>query len=181
VLDDGAGLRPGATMWWGVRETLPAGTELELTGFDPNFEDWVYVRTVDGSSVGWTRITDLEINRRLADLPLVTPRPTLAPTSTPTTVPTPLGCETGPLTLDAWGTGTTCHSGGSWSASIFAQGHGGNCMYTYTWEGVVKAGPIPGSMSFEIPGAGAIVGTVFVSSGDETVSGKVYVPAPECD
>ena len=178
VLADGADLRPGADTWWRVSETLPAGTELELIGYDPDLADWVYVHTIDESSSGWAQIADLEINRELADLDLVTPVP--IPTSAPPTLaPT---CATGPLELDTWFVGTICHSGGnSWSATVFAEGRGGNCTYTYSWEGIVQAGPMPGATTFQVAGSGAIVGRVSVTSGGQTISEELYISAPDCD
>jgi serine/threonine-protein kinase len=185
----GTELRPGADTWWRVRQTLPAKTELELVGYDPNFPDWVYVRTVDGASSGWTQIANLEINRELADLPRVTPIPTLAPTPrtiqpTATVAPPPtavVGCEGGPLTLDAWDVGTACVPGG-WTASIYVQGHGGNCLYTYFWQGEMKGGPMSGSMTFEaIGGSNAIIGTASVTSGGETAKRELFIPSPDCD
>ncbi len=83
VLAGGADLRLGATTWWYSRQTLPAGTALELAGYDPNFPDWVYVRTIDGTAEGWAQVADLQINRDLDGLPRATPRPTLTPTTVP--------------------------------------------------------------------------------------------------
>jgi len=82
VLDEGAELRPGATTWWFARDMLSAGTELELVGYDTDFPDWVYVRTVDSDTAGWTQVDNLQVNRGLDSLPQVTPKPTLVPTST---------------------------------------------------------------------------------------------------
>ena len=181
VLASGAGLRPGADTWWYPRQTLPAGTYLELIGYDPNFPDWVYVRTVDGASTGWVQIADLKINRELSDLPRTTPIPTLTPT--PHTPPTPTlvaGCEGGPLWLDAWDVGKVRTSGG-WTATVFVEGHGGDCVYTYAWEGEVKGGPMSGSMTFELSSAGygtAIVGDVSVTSAGETVTVELFIKPP---
>jgi len=183
----GAGLRPGATTWWRVRQTLLAGTELELAGYDPNFPDWVYVRTLDGASTGWVQVADLEINRELTGLPQVTPIPTLTPTpvyedGTLTPTPAPV-CEDGPLRLDAWPAGTVCTSGG-WIARIFVKGYGGDCMYTYTWERVIQGGPTNGSVTFEIRIAGydqAIVGEASVTSAGEMAVVGLYIPPPDCD
>ena len=187
VLADGANLRPGATTWWRVRKTLPAGTELELAGYDPNFPDWVYVRTLDGASSGWTQITDLEINRDLTGLPRVTPIPTLTSTPQATeviatpTLPPPVGCVPGPLELDAWSVGEVCISGG-WAATIYVGARGGDCVYKYAWEGVIQAGPMSGPATFEVIGrAGAIAGTASVTSAGQTVERGVYVRAPDCD
>jgi hypothetical protein len=125
---------------------------------------------------GWVQIADLEINRELADLPQITPIPTL----TPGTAPATGTCAPGPLELDAWPVGTTCVSGG-WTATIFVEGRGGNCTYTYAWEGIVQAGPMSGSTTFDISGGGAIAGTVSVTSGGETVTKGLYIPAPDCN
>jgi serine/threonine-protein kinase len=184
VLSDDANLRPGASTWWNPRDSVPVGTELELVGYDPDFPDWVYVRTVDDqASSGWIQIAELEINRELSELPLVTPVPTIAPTATPTEDSSPpAGCATGPLELDAWPVGTTCLSSTSWTVSIYAEGRGGDCTYTYAWEGVVQAGPVQGSATFVIPGGGgAVAGTVSVTSAGETATKSLYVAAPDCD
>ncbi len=181
VLAGGAGLRPGATTWWRVRETLPAGTELELVGYDPDYADWVYVRTPDGASRGWVEVAKLEINRPLTGLPVMTPIPTL--TSTPASTPTPTCEDMGdPLQLDAWVVGKRCLSGG-WIATMFVQGHGGDCAYTYAWEREVRGGPMAGSMTFEVTAAGfgqPIVGEASVTSAGETVTAGVLVSPPDC-
>jgi hypothetical protein len=71
-----------------------------------------------------------------------------------------------------------------WTVTIFAEGHGGDCHYTYSWnieeeiQGVVVGGPI----TFEIHTPrrdSAIVGTVVVSSAGETVRVPLYVPSPK--
>jgi hypothetical protein len=87
VLTDGVSLRPGPTTWWYPRQTLPEGTELKLLGYNPDYPDWVYVGTLDDEDEekddvetnGWAPIADLEINRVLEDLPLMTPIPTRTP------------------------------------------------------------------------------------------------------
>ena len=189
ALAGGAALRPGATTWWRVRTTLPAGTELELRGYDPRFPDWVYVSTLDGASTGWAQVAELEINRELTDLPLVTPRPTL--TSTPSapmptdTPPVPVSaCEDrgAPLRLDAWDVNKWCTSDG-WGATVFVAGHGGDCTYTYAWERIVRGGPMSGSMTFDVTAAGfgnAIVGEASVTSAGETVAVGVFISPPDC-
>lgn len=184
VSADEVRLRPGATTWWYPRQRLPAGTELELLGYDADFADWVYVRTADGSAEGWTQTAGLQINRSLSSLPHVTPRPTL--TSTPAMPsPTPtlfVLCEGGPLRLDVWPVGHSC-TGSGWISIIFIEGHGGDCVYTYAWDGVVRGGPMTGSMTFEVESADrvAIVGTGSVTSAGQTVSKDLYMAAPDCD
>jgi len=178
VLAGGTDLRPGADTWWYPRQTLPAGTDLELSGYDPNFPDWVYVRTVDGASTGWVQIADLEINRELIGLPRVTPVPTLTPTPHgPPLTPTPSAeCKGGPLRLDAWYLDKV-HTDG-WTVTIFAAGYGGDCMYTYAWEGENKGGPMPGPITFEVSSAdrsAIIVGTVSVTSAGETAKVGLFI------
>jgi hypothetical protein len=63
-------------------------------------------------------------------------------------------------------------------ATIFVQGHGGDCMYTYTWEGEIKGGPMPGSMTFEIyttDHEAVIMGTAAVTSAGETVEVGLFL------
>ena len=180
----GADLRPGATTWWSVRQSLPADTELELLGYDPRFPDWVYVRGMDGAATGWTQVTNLDLRRDLSTLPLVTPVPTFTPTSfAPSPSPSSSRpCPGGPLRLNAWPVNQACTAGG-WVATIFVEGLGGDCVYTYAWEGEVKGGPLSSSMTFDVASSGfgsAIVGTASVTSAGATVSADVFVPAPDC-
>ncbi|MBL7065231.1 MAG: transglycosylase SLT domain-containing protein [Anaerolineae bacterium] len=216
VLAGGADLRAGADTWWDPRQTLPAGTNLELIGYDPNFPGWVYVRTVDGTSTGWVQTADLNVNLELSGLPRVTPIPTLTPTprmpltptvtltptprmpltptvtltptprmpltptvtSTPTPPTPPLTptlsaeCEGGPLRLDAWDLGHVTTSTG-WTVTIYVKGYGGDCSYTYAWDGEVKGEPTSGPMIFDVSSTihgVVIVGTASVTSAGETVS-----------
>ncbi len=182
VSSDVATLRPGATTWWYPHDILPAGTELEMLGYDPDFADWVYVRTIDQTLSGWIQVTELEINRELSDLPLLTPVPTLTPTPTPTEASSSPGCASSPLELDAWSLGTACLTSESWTVTIYAEGRGGDCTYTYAWNGIVQAGPMQGSATFELPGSiGAVAGTVSVTSAGETVITGLLIQAPDCD
>lgn len=178
--DDGAPLRPGATTWWSIRRTIPAGTPLELLGYDPAFPGWVYVGTVDGDVEGWTEIEGLEIYRDLESLPLVTPVPTL--TSVPATPVPPASCQPGPLELEAWPVNKACTAGG-WTATIYAGARGGDCAYTYYWDRVAQGEPTSGSMTFDIQSAGfgtAIVGQVSVTSAGETVVVPLHISPPSC-
>jgi hypothetical protein len=187
VLDSGADLRPGTDTWWHPSQTLPAGTNLVLSGHDPNFSDWVCVRTVDGASTGWVQIADLRINHELSGLPRVTPIPILTPTPnlpspTPVLTPTqPAECEGGPLQLNAWHLERACAPGGGWTATIFVGGRGGDCLYTYAWEGEVKGGPMSGPMTFEIYQVdrfAPIIGTALVTSTGETVGVGLFIKPP---
>ena len=105
------------------------------------------------------------------------------PTVSPVPTTQPATCEGGPLRLDAWPVAKACNPGGGWTATIFVQGHGGNCQYTYAWEGQVKGGPTSSSMTFGVKGADwntAIVGAVTVTSAGETVKVKLHIPHPSC-
>lgn len=175
VSEDGATLRPGASTWWRPSKVLTTGMELELEGHDPNFPDWVYVSTADGESTGWIQVAELELNRELSELPEVTPRPTLTPT--------PVGeCTEGPLELDAWEVDKN-RTNDTWTAAIFAEGHGGDCVYTYAWNGEVQGESMTTSMTFNVTGQGnaPLIGTVSVTSGGETVERELFIRPPSED
>jgi hypothetical protein len=104
-----------------------------------------------------------------------------APPSIPTPKPQPIACTGGPLRLDAWSVAQTCTPGGGWSANIYVAGFGGDCRYTYSWEGQVQGGPTPESMVFQVKSASrgsSIVGKAAVQSAGQTVTVGVYVPQP---
>ena len=76
----------------------------------------------------------------------------------------------------------SCTPGG-WVATIFVEGHGGDCQYTYAWEGQVKGGPTSQSMTFQVKSAGwdtAIVGEASVTSAGKIAKVELHVPHPEC-
>ncbi len=103
------------------------------------------------------------------------------PTASPT-APSPSKAGE-PLRLDAWSVGSYCSTPGGWVAQIFVEGHGGDGLFTYSWEGQVKGGPTPNSMVFEVKSASkgiAIVGEATVSSAGKTAEVKLYVRAPTC-
>ncbi len=194
----GAELRPGADTWWYPRETLPGGTSVELAGYDPSFPNWVYIRTTDGATSGWVALADLETNQDWRDMPLITPVPTLTPmSSAPPTTPTPTTtitstlaltpttpCAGGPLQINAWHLEKRIDPRGGWTAIIFVQGHGGDCMYTYAWEGEVKGGPMSDPLTFEIHSPdmqGKIIGTASVTSAGETVKTGLFINSPFYD
>ncbi len=105
--------------------------------------------------------------------------PTLQQPAEPPVPPTV--CVGGPLQLDAWPVAKTC-DGGSWQATIFVEGHGGDCRYTYNWERQVQGGPTSGSMTFEVKSASrgiAIVGEVSVISGGQTVVVGLHISPPK--
>jgi len=106
-------------------------------------------------------------------------------TSTSTTfvpLPQPGTCAGGPLQLDAWPIAKACTVGG-WAATIFVQGHGGDCRYTYAWEKEARGGPTSGSTTFEVRSSGfnnAIVGEVLVTSAGQSVKVGLHIPHPNC-
>jgi hypothetical protein len=106
----------------------------------------------------------------------------VAPPDVVPPVSPPVACAGGPLRLDAWPVAQTCTAGG-WVATIFVQGHGGDCRYTYYWENQIKGGPTSNAMTFQVSSAGwntAIVGGASVSSAGQTTEVELYVPHPKC-
>ncbi len=179
VSADGAGLHPFPDVWWRPSQTLPAGTVLECIGHDPSFSKWVYVRTVDGASTGWIQTLDLKNDREFRGLPQVIPLSTLTLTShtSPLTPTLSTECAGGPLGLNSWDVSKVRTDHG-WTATIFVEGYGGDCVYTYGWEGEIKGGPMSGSTTFEVSVkdcASAIVGTVSVTSAGETVKVGLHI------
>jgi hypothetical protein len=114
---------------------------------------------------------------------LATPAPMLpVPVATATPTPTPLPpCAGGPLQINAWDLGRVRTPDGGWTATIFIQGHGGDCLYTYAWEGEIKAGPIPGPVTFDVHQTdlfAVIMGTASVTSAGETVEAGLFLRLP---
>lgn len=179
VSADGAGLHPFPDAWWRPSQTLLAGTVLECIGHNPSFSKWVYVRTVDGASTGWIQTLDLKIDSEFSGLPRVIPLSTLTLTShtSPLTPTLSTECAGGPLGLNSWDVSKVRTEHG-WTATIFVEGYGGDCVYTYGWEGEIKGGPMSGSTTFEVSvkdSASAIVGTVSVTSAGETVKAGLHI------
>jgi hypothetical protein len=105
--------------------------------------------------------------------------PAAAPPGVPVVPVSPV-CMGGPLRLEAWPTTTRC-VGGGWAATIYVNGIGGDCLYTYAWEREVRAGPTYGSATFELwsPVIGAMVGEASATSAGQTVKVGLYIRAPE--
>jgi hypothetical protein len=117
--------------------------------------------------------------QRMGAAPVTTP--TAAPPASSWPVLRPGTCAGGPLRLDAWPVGRVCTSSG-WTAKIFVQGHGGDCQYTYAWQGQVQ-GTTSSPMTFEVKSASygsAIVGKASVTSAGQTVVVGLHIPHPNC-
>lgn len=92
-------------------------------------------------------------------------------------------CAGGDLAVDAWPLHHVIHPKG-WSVTVFAEGHGGDCRYTYAWndDSELKAVGVTGPVTFEIftdRRDAAIIGTVVVMSAGETVRVPLYIPSPK--
>jgi hypothetical protein len=101
---------------------------------------------------------------------------------TPTPTATVAPCPGGELQVNAWPM-ESVHRGSYWEVQVFAEGIGGNCSYTYAWndESDVRGEQMRGPIVFSVSSTefgGAIVGTVVVTSGDETARMGVYIDPP---
>jgi hypothetical protein len=109
--------------------------------------------------------------------------PRIQPPVTQQPTPQPEACAGGPLRLDAWPVGKVYDRGaGGWTATIFVEGHGGDCQYTYAWERHVQGGPTSNSMVFALNSAScgtAIVGEASVTSGGQTVVVGLHISPPK--
>jgi hypothetical protein len=98
-------------------------------------------------------------------------------------------CAGGPLVVDAWpldrdfivGTETTPEG---WKVRIYAEGRGGECVYTYAWndESDIRAANVRGATTFEVTSTRrdcVILGTVVVMSGDSVERVGIYVHPPK--
>jgi hypothetical protein len=92
----------------------------------------------------------------------------------------PVACVSGPLELEAWPLGVVPEVGG-FIATVYAGARGGDCLYTYAWEGRVVGGPMHGSLSFDLSTTTltAMVGKLTVTSGGQTVGRYLYILPPE--
>jgi hypothetical protein len=137
----------------------------------------VQVEYSEHSGVALVRLSCKQIRKAVP----IAQAPDALPSPQPIQVPQPTPCLGGPVRLDAWPVSTACRSGAGWTATIFMQGHGGDCLYTYAWEGQPKAGPTSGSTTFEVKSASrgsAIVGTSSVTSAGQTVRMGLYIQPP---
>jgi hypothetical protein len=104
-----------------------------------------------------------------------------APAHAPTVPPPPTVCAGGPLRLEAWPADTVCTTSG-WKAIVYVRGSGGDCRYTYAWEGQIQGGPTPNAVTFELKSThGAMVGTASVTSAGQTARVGLHIRPPECN
>jgi hypothetical protein len=83
------------------------------------------------------------------------------------------------LELEAWPLGVVPDVGG-FIATVYAGARGGDCRYTYAWEGRVVGGPTHESVTFELSTTTrtAMVGRLTVTSGGQTASRHLHIPPP---
>ncbi|MCX7681296.1 MAG: transglycosylase SLT domain-containing protein [Anaerolineae bacterium] len=108
------------------------------------------------------------------------PVPTSTLTSTLPLTPTVV-CEGGPLEIYAWDLGKALSPRGGWTATIFIQGRGGDCLYTYAWNDEIKGGPMSTPITFEVympDRMGNIIGTASVTSAGQTVKRGLFISHP---
>ncbi len=142
-----------------------------------HYGDWLQVRT-DGNVTGWVYQPGwFEIAGDISVLPTAIP-PQLA-LSTSTVAST---CAGGELTLTLYSDpgSEQCVPGGRWSVNLHFIAHGGNCVYTFFWEGLSVAGPTTANEYIYTVtwGNAALVGTGAVESGGVTVRQELFVPKP---
>jgi hypothetical protein len=107
-----------------------------------------------------------------------TPVPTPATSETPTRP-----CDHEPLVVEAYPL-ERINTVQGWVVSIYASASGGNCAYTYAWNdaATVKGQDMPGPIVFEIHSVGrdsVLLGTVVVTSGQETARVRLYIRPPD--
>jgi hypothetical protein len=156
---------------------------------------WLYA--VDEAT--WIQVPSPEISeflRESAVTAAASPELVAIPASQPVTsnrlpapVPAPqaesepvMTCEGGDFWAEGWQLHTVVNTVG-WTATIYAEGHGGDCQYTYAWNvsDEIKGQNMWGPVTFDIymPNRdGTIVGTVLASSGDSVAKIGIYIPAP---
>ncbi len=116
-------------------------------------------------------------------VPVPTPTPTCTLPVTATLTPPP-DCEGGQLGLQAWYLDRAYTSTGGWITTIYVSGYGGDCLYTYAWNGEIKGGPMTGSMTFQVShtdSSAIIMGTATVTSAGETAEVGLFIRPPGSD
>jgi len=118
-----------------------------------------------------------------APMPASAESATLVSAADEAPVPDVPSCSGGPLRLDAWPLDRVNTPDNGWKVHIFAEGHGGDCTYTYAWNDAsdVRAIKVRDSVVFEVTSPcrdAVILGTVVVTSGDEMQRVGIYVQPP---
>ena len=92
----------------------------------------------------------------------------------------PVSCVSGPLELEAWPLDVVKYLDG-FNATVYAGARGGDCSYTYSWEGRVVGGPTHESLTFELHTTTmtAMLGKLTVMSGGQTATRYLYIRPPE--
>ena len=140
--------------------------------------EWFYVRDDQGVE-GFAYAPRFEWTGDYESLPVKQTTVTPAPTSTSPSTGTPYPL----LTMDLWDiVGTEYCSRGVWYKSVYIQGHGGDGVYTYYWNGEQLTDPTGEGFTFEVHGAGGpIIGTGKIVSGDgQEVSRDLFIAEPDC-
>jgi hypothetical protein len=140
------------------------------------YGNWLNVRA-ENNVTGWVYQPGwFEVSGDLNVLPTVIP-PQI---NTPTVTAPP--CAAGPLTLTFYQDqgSEQCVPGSGWSVNIHFIVSGGNCVYTYFWEGVQVYGPTTQSeLIYTVYwGDSALTGTGRVESGGEAAQKSIFVPKP---
>jgi hypothetical protein len=137
--------------------------------------EWFYVRDDQGVE-GFVYAPRFDWPGDYESLPVVpSGKPEPGPYTPPSGPPYPA------LEMDLWDISGRC-SAGKWYKTVYIQGHGGNGVYTYYWNGKKVAGPTSEDYSFEVESTGgAMIGTGKVVSGDgQEIERKLYIRPPDC-
>jgi hypothetical protein len=146
-------------------------------------DTWIHVPSPEIADFMLESAETMASSSEVASTPTVTTNHLPAPVSAPTTESEPvIACDGGDFWAEGWQLHTVVNTVG-WTATIYAEGHGGDCQYTYAWNvpDEIKGQSMSGPVTFDIymPNRdGTIVGTILVSSGDSVAKIGIYVPAP---
>ncbi|MBE2223601.1 MAG: protein kinase [Anaerolineae bacterium] len=140
---------------------------------------WLFIG--NGDTAGFVFRDRLQWDGEVDGLPVFTH----SDRNSSTEAETPVASENiTPLEFDLWPLAETavCTSTG-WEQKIFFQGHGGNGIYAYYWNGKLLEGPTNSSYVYRLvsPG-GAVTGTGRVESGGGLwQESTLFVEAPNCE
>ena len=136
-----------------------------------------------GSLAAPSELTATAAAMGAAPMPVPAPDADVVSTTEEEPAPDVPSCSGGPLHVDAWPLDRDNTPDNGWKVLIFAEGHGGDCSYTYAWndQSDVRADNVRGSVTFELTSArrdAVILGTVVVTSGGETQRVGMYIHPP---